>query len=194
MDDAQTDDILYQQLADSLAVPIRAGTLVRGEHLPSVRELATRRKVSIGTVLQAYRRLEDAGLIEARPRSGYFVAARPASLPEPETSNPPADSIAVDVSSLAARVMHLAHDPDYISFGAACPGAELFSEERVRRAVSRAVQRHRHTLCQYTTGYGDEELRRAIARHAIRMGCQLDPNDIVVTNSCLESITLCLYP
>jgi DNA-binding transcriptional MocR family regulator len=100
--------------------------------------------------------------------------------------------MAVDVSSLAARVMHLAHDPGYASFGAACPGADLFAEERVRRAVSRAVQRHRATLCQYTTGYGDEGLRRAIARHALRMGCQIDPCDVVVTNSCLESITLCL--
>ncbi|GLS38505.1 GntR family transcriptional regulator [Mesorhizobium tianshanense] len=192
MQDQEPVEILYLQVAESLATPIRAGTLVRGERIPSVRELARSRDVSVGTVLQAYRILEDAHLIEARPRSGYFVAARPPRLPEPETSNPPADSMAVDVSSLAARVMHLAHDPGYASFGAACPGAELFTEERVRRAVSRAVQHHRATLCQYTTGYGDESLRRAIARHALRMGCQIDPRDVVVTNSCLESITLCL--
>lgn len=192
MQKAEVADILYLRIAESLAIPIRAGRLARGERIPSVRELANSRGVSTGTVLQAYRMLEDAHLIEARPRSGYFVASRPARLPEPEPSNPPANSMAVDVSSLAARVMHLAHDPEYISFGAACPGAELFSEERVRRAVSRAVQRHRSTLCQYTTGYGDEGLRRAIARHALRMGCQIDSDDIVVTNSCLESITLCL--
>ncbi|TJW07316.1 MAG: PLP-dependent aminotransferase family protein [Mesorhizobium sp.] len=192
MQDQEPVEILYLQVAESLATPIRAGTLIRGERIPSVRELARSRDVSIGTVLQAYRILEDAHLIEARPRSGYFVAARPPSLPEPETSNPPADSMAVDVSSLAVRVMHLAHDPGYASFGAACPGADLFAEERVRRAVSRAVQRHRATLCRYTTGYGDESLRRAIARHALRMGCQIDPRDVVVTNSCLESITLCL--
>jgi DNA-binding transcriptional MocR family regulator len=192
MQDRGTDDILYLQIAESIATPIRAGTLVRGERLPSVRELAGSRGVSIGTVLQAYRMLEDAHLIEARPRSGYFVAARSLNLPEPEASNPPTDSMAVDVGSLAARVMHLAHDPAYISFGAACPGADLFAEERVRRAVSRAVQRHRATLCQYATGYGDEGLRRAIARHGLRLGCQIDHQNIVVTNSCLESITLCL--
>jgi DNA-binding transcriptional MocR family regulator len=184
--------MLYLQIAESIATPIRAGTLARGERIPSVRELARRHRVSLGTVLQAYRMLEDSRLIEARSRSGYFVAARPPRLPEPEASNPPASSMAVDVSSLAARVMRLAHDPTCVSFGAACPSSDLFSQERVRRAVSRAAQRHRATLTRYTIGSGDESLRRAIARHALRMGCQLDARDVVVTNSCLESITLCL--
>lgn len=182
----------YLKIAESIAMPIRAGTLARGERIPSVRDLARQHSVSVGTVLQAYRMLEDSRLIEARPRSGYFVAARPARLAEPETSTPPASSMAVDVSSLAERVMRLAHDPGCISFGAACPGADLFAEDRVRRAVSRTAQRHRATLTQYTIGSGDETLRRAIARHALRMGCQLDARDVVVTNSCLESITLCL--
>lgn len=184
--------MLYLQIAESIAVPIRAGTLARGERIPSVRELARHHSVSLGTVVQAYRMLEDSRLIVAKPRSGYFVAARPPRPPEPETSNPPRDSMAVDVSSLTARVMQLAHDPGYVSFGAVCPSADLFAEERVRRVTSRAVQRHRATLTQYAIGSGDESLRRAIARHALRMGCQLDARDIVVTNSCLESITLCL--
>src|SRR5688572_26643222 len=102
MEEHEPTGALYLQIAESIAAPIRAGTLARGERIPSVRELARNRGVSIGTVLQAYRMLEDARLIETRPRSGYFVAARPPSLPEPETSNPPADSMAVDVSSLAA--------------------------------------------------------------------------------------------
>jgi len=195
MDDMREQDrsgMLYLQIAESIAMPIRAGTLTRGERIPSVRELARQHRVSLGTVMQAYRMLEDSRLIEARSRSGYFVAARPPKLPEPEASNPPSSSMAVDVSSLAARVMRLAHDPAYVSFGAACPSADLFSEERVRRAVSRAAQRHRATLTNYTIGPGDESLRRAIARHALRMGCQLDARDVVVTNSCLESIALCL--
>ena len=166
-------------------MPIRAGTLARGERVPSVRELARHHSVSLGTVVQAYRMLEDARLIVARPRSGYFVAARPPRPPEPEASNPPPDSMAVDVSSLAARVMQLAHDPGYVSFGAVCPSPDLFAEDRVRRAASRAVQRHRATLTQYIIGSGDESLRRAIARHALRMGCQLDARDVIVTSACV---------
>jgi DNA-binding transcriptional MocR family regulator len=183
---------LYLQIADSIAAPIRSGTLVSGERIPSVRESSRRHGVSQGTVVQAYRLLEDSRLIEARPRSGYFVATRPSGLPEPEASNPPASSLAVDVSSLAERVMQLAHDPRCISFGAACPSPDLFSQERVRRAVSRAALRHGASLTRYAIGPGDDSLRRAIARHALGLGCQLDARDILITNSCLESITLCL--
>ena len=187
-----SDGALYQQLAQTIAKAIRSGTLAAGERVPSVRDTARREGVSLSTVIQAYRSLEDARLIEARPRSGYFVASRPAELPQPETSRPPAASQSVDVASLTAQVMRLANDPHHLSFGAACPSAALFSEDRVRRAVSRATQRHRGTLCHYPLGGGEETLRRAIARHAMRMGCQVDARDITVTNGCIEAITLCL--
>ncbi|HQY08570.1 MAG: PLP-dependent aminotransferase family protein [Burkholderiales bacterium] len=185
-------DSLYLQIAERMAQSIRSGTLVRGERLPSVREQARRQGVSPATIVQAYRALEDARLIEARPRSGYYVAARPARLPEPEPSAPPAASLQVDVSSIGEQVMRLAADPSVISFGAACPSGELFAQERVRRAVSRAAQRHRATLCRYPLGPGNEALRRAIARHALGLGCQLEARDIVVTNGALEAISLCL--
>jgi DNA-binding transcriptional regulator YhcF (GntR family) len=86
MTDTLDPDILYLRIAEGLASPIRSGTLARGERFPSVREMARQHGVAIGTVLQAYRSLEDAHLIEARPRSGYFVSAQRPLLPEPEAS------------------------------------------------------------------------------------------------------------
>ncbi|WP_420888586.1 GntR family transcriptional regulator [Chromobacterium amazonense] len=71
---------LYQQLADDLSLAIRRGTLPPGSRLPSVRRTAHSRQLSLNTVVSAYRVLEDRGLIEARPQSGYYVRAR---LPSP---------------------------------------------------------------------------------------------------------------
>jgi DNA-binding transcriptional MocR family regulator len=189
----RNQDTLYLRIADQLAGSIRAGTLARGERIASVRELARQQGVSMATVVQAYRTLEDARLIEARPRSGYFVAGRPARrLPEPDTTPPPAQSQAVSVCSLGARVLAAAVDPSFLSFGAAAPSAELFPQERIRRALTRALQRHRASLCRYPLRTSSPELRRAVARQALSMGCQLDVRDIVVTNGCMEAMTLCL--
>jgi DNA-binding transcriptional MocR family regulator len=185
-------DRLYLELSEDLARSIRSGVLARGERLPSVRTLAAQRAVSVSTAVQAYRALEDARLIEARPRSGYYVAARPRALPEPETTQPPVLSQPVPASLLAQRVMQLATDSRYVSFGAACPGPELFDQDRIRRAVTRSALRHRTLLARYEFGQGQEPLRRAIARHAMALGCQLDPDRIIVTNGCRDALTLAL--
>lgn len=183
---------LYLEVAEGIAGSIRSGVLARGERVPSVRDMARQRGVSVSTVTQAYRWLEDARLIEARPRSGYFVAARPTALAEPDTSSPPGSSLPVVTSSQAARVLQLSLEPGVVSFGAACPGPELFDQDRIRRAITRAALKYRHQLASYADATGQEPLRRAIARHALAMGCQLDPANIVVTNGCREAIVLCL--
>ena len=183
---------LYLQIADRLARLIRAGTLTRGERLPSVRELAAQQAVSATTAVQTYRWLEDARLIEARPRSGYFVAARPPSLPEPAASKPSQVAREVQVDRLWVEVMQAARVPGIVSFGGACPEPDLFDQDRLRRALTRAVQRHRDLLCAYPSGSGLPEARRAIARYALGLGCALQADEVVMTHSCMESIGLCL--
>ena len=54
------------------------------ERIPSVRAMSRTAKVSVSTVVQAYVHLENIGLIEARPQSGFYVRTpEPRRLPEP---------------------------------------------------------------------------------------------------------------
>jgi DNA-binding transcriptional MocR family regulator len=183
---------LYLDVAEGIARSIRDGVLLPGDRVPSVRMLAEQHGVSVSTAVQACRTLEDARLIETRPRSGTFVSARPARLPEPAITRPPTASQPVQASELAVRVMQWATDPSYVSFGAACPSPELFDQDRIRRAITRSALRHRDHLTRYAFGNGQEPLRRAVARHAMAMGCQLDPERIVITNGCRDALTLAL--
>ena len=107
-------DTLYLQIARTPAASIRAGVLARGERLPSLRDLAAQHGVSLATAVQAYRALEDMRLVETRPRSGFFVAARPPKPPVPEVTRPPADSREVDIDALAAHTLRFAHEEGYI--------------------------------------------------------------------------------
>src|SRR5215468_5313683 len=83
------EDSLYKQVALRISELIEHGTLRAGERVPSVRKCSEQQNVSIATVMQAYRFLEDQGVIEARPQSGYYVRARRwTPPPEPEISRP----------------------------------------------------------------------------------------------------------
>lgn len=183
---------LYQQIAGQLAELVRNGTLARGEKLPSVRALARQHGVAQATVVQAFHWLEDARLVVAKPRSGFFVAPRPAALPEPTASRPQRRPREVSVDWLGQRILGHGQPADLVSFSSGTPGPDLLNADRVRRAVARSVQRHRQLLCTYPSFTGQEETRRAIARYAAGLGCTLDPGNIIVTSGCMDSVALCL--
>jgi DNA-binding transcriptional MocR family regulator len=65
----------YRALATALADELRAGRHPPGAQLPSVRQLCVEHGASLATVTHALHDLEDAGLIEARPRLGCHFDA-----------------------------------------------------------------------------------------------------------------------
>lgn len=188
----ETTTPLYHQLAEQIHELIRAGTLRAGERVPSVRKLSNQQRVSVSTVLQAYQRLEDIGVIEARPQSGYYVRRLSAGVREPEPSRPPKRAITVEVNDLTDAVLAHASNPDVIAFGSACAAPELFQLERVRRVLSSLARRDRGALGRYGLPPGTEKLRRAVARRALDWGCRIDWRNLVTTTGCMEALNLAL--
>ena len=66
-----------------LVAAIAAGRLPDGARLPSIRQLCADHGISPATAFQTYATLEARGLVEVRPRSGYYVRTRQASRPLP---------------------------------------------------------------------------------------------------------------
>ena len=75
---------LYVQIADRLRVAIATGEMPAGAALPSVRNLASVIRVNPATVVQAYRELEFAGVVESRQGAGTFVRELPDTKRESE--------------------------------------------------------------------------------------------------------------
>jgi GntR family transcriptional regulator len=65
----------YQQLVQQVRRALRLGLLVIGDQLPTVKEVVGQLAINPNTVLKAYRELEHAGLVAARPGIGTFVTA-----------------------------------------------------------------------------------------------------------------------
>ncbi len=185
-------ETLYEDVADRVCTLIEDGTLRPGDRIPSVRRLHDQWSVSISTVLEAYRLLEDRGLIEARPRSGYFVRANPLALvAEPEASDPPRGPQRVR-TDLVMRLHAEINAPDVVRLGAAAPDMDLLPGRVLSRKVTQALRRSPHAAHTYMTGPGDEGLRRQIARRMVDAGCAVGPADVVVTAGAQEALFLSL--
>lgn len=187
-------DLLYEQVAQKLHEQVTNGVYRQGERVPSVRRLSEQLEVSISTVIEAYRRLESQGVLEARPQSGYYVRARLWQPPaQPEISKPPCSPTAVSVSALALKVLRASRDPEVLQLGVAVPHPSLLPIKQLNGILARIARRD---AGRGGGGYdfppGSPELRRQVARRALDAGCTLSPEDIVTTSGCQEALSLCL--
>lgn len=112
--DADSPRPLYDQVAASIRSDILAGTLVPGDRLPAARDVADALDVNQHTVLHAYQRLRDEGLINLRRGRGAVIAASAAPLAglakEIDALVRRAGALGVSAETLAG-VVHAHRDP-----------------------------------------------------------------------------------
>jgi len=186
-------ELRYEKLADDFAGLIAGGVLRAGERLPSVRRLAQERRVSISTAVQAMRQLEMRGLVEARPQSGFFVRARPPALVSAGGRATPEAPVAVDLNQRLAAVLQANQRPGVVPLGAALPASELLPVAALHRRYASVARRFPLLLNGAShTDINDPPLVRQLVRRSLAWGGPLDADEIVVTNSCTEAMSLCL--
>lgn len=66
---------IYEQICRQVKFAVANGSLLVGEHVPSVREMATRAAVNVNTVARAYRELQAEGVLVSIRGTGLAVAA-----------------------------------------------------------------------------------------------------------------------
>ena len=168
------------------------GTLSPGERIPSVRDLSRQRRLSISTVLQAYRLLEDRGLVEARPQSGYYVRRARLPIEEPPLTQPPRFPQTVEVHALVSRVLADRPLVKRLQFGAAIPHPGRLPVRKLQRIMSSIARKRPEWIAQYSFPPGDEGLRRQIALYLRDWGINVKATDIIITIGCMEALNLCL--
>lgn len=184
---------LFESLAEELEERIHSGALAAGDRLPSVRQACLARGISPSTVFQAYGLLETRGLIEARPRSGYYV--RPQRQPArrlPKAAVPRDEATEVAVSALAFDLLESTRQPDVVPLGSAFPAPHLFPFEALARSGARAMRRLKPAQITSALTVGDAGLREALRRRYALQGVALGEDELVITNGALEALNLCL--
>jgi DNA-binding transcriptional MocR family regulator len=183
---------LYDKVAKGLRENIHTGLFVAGDKLPSIRQLVTQYSVSISTVQKAYHQLEMENLIEARPKSGYFVSLVTQMPARPKTSRPAQRPIDVSQWQQVLEVLLTKEGLDSVQLQHAMPN---MTEPSMKPLLKKMTELMRHQVA-LSLPYGDikgaKVLREQIAKLVITSGCQLHPDDLVITSGCQEALSVCL--
>lgn len=183
---------LYEDLANHVTALIREGTLRADERVPSVRQIVRDRRVSPATAMRAYELLEAPGLIETRPRSGYYVSESSERAPAPRRGRASARTTRVAVSELVFQILDAARDRDVVPLGSAFPSPMLFPWSKLARYLGSGARRMDPWSTVESLPPGSAELRRQIARRYSKFGTNVSADEIVITNGALEALNLSL--
>ena len=181
----------YLALANSLQAQVEANVFRMGDRLPSVRTLCTDHRLSMETVLRALRVLEDCALIEARPRSGFYVRQR-IQLLEPHTPLIHLEASSVTTSHLRSKVFQLGNLHDVVPLGIAVPSPDILPITKLGQIISSLTRRAKSEIANYTESAGHPKLRKQLARRSSDWGSFLTPEDFIITNGGAAAMTLCL--
>jgi len=184
---------LYVRVANAVEELIRSGTLRPGERVPSVRRASRQHDVSVSTVVEAYIALENRGLIEGRPKSGFFVRSQFADARKVgRGTKPKTEGQIVAVGNLLSRLFDAARMPDVVPFGAAYPGTEVLPVSKLSRITAAVVRRDGAQSVGYDMPPGSEALRRQVAKRSLEWGTTLTPDEIITTCGGTEALALAL--
>jgi len=183
----------YARIAAEIERHVSHGSLRPGDRLPSVRQMASHWAVSIPTVVQAYRVLEARRLVQARPKSGHYILARPSGARAVARETRPHPAVA-DVTTGDAIVGFLERvmDPALVPLGTALPDASLLPTARLARALASVARRDGVRSAMLASPSGTEELRTEVARRSLSTRAGVSRDDIVITAGCAEAIALAL--
>lgn len=183
----------YEEVAQAMRERTAHGVYGVGDRLPSIRELCREFGISVSTAQSAYGRLEDEALIEARPRSGYYLlpSHRPQVLPK--VSRPQQRSLGVSQWDQVLALIDKPVAPGVVPLALGTPDLRASSLKPLTRLLfgthrGRAGVR----LLDYDALGGTAELRSQVVRLAASSGCLLHPDDVVITSGCREALSIAI--
>lgn len=183
---------LAHSIASDLAAAIDSGRLPAGSKLASVRAEAAQRGISPTTMSEVYELLKAQSLVEARPRSGYFVAAPRSALSLPERPCRLLPSASLDAADLLQDMLSASDDPRFFPFGTAIPRPAFLPQAKLQRLLQQTLRDDPALLSSYRFAPGNPQLRAQLAQRYQRFGVKASATAVVTTAGAIESIGLAL--
>lgn len=188
----------YEEIAGKVAALINSGVLQVEQRIPSLRAMSNQSGTSVMTVMQAYRLLEDQGMIESRPQSGYYVRhdyyrQRPAAfMPEAQIQPLKTEAEEVRISSIIEKLVKPVDYEHIIPLGSGLQDSSFYPSEQLSIHLSRVIRSDPAGLNCYCFEAGHEALRWELARRMIEAGCNTSPEEIIVSAGASQALYISL--
>ncbi|MEQ7801660.1 PLP-dependent aminotransferase family protein [Pedobacter sp. ASV1-7] len=186
-------EALYLKIAKVIEEQIDSETLKLGDKLPSIRSIQKIYNVSINTAKQAFLELESKSLIEARPKSGYFISKtsrRKFSLPTVSRLKSSQDE--KHPEDLISKVFNTLENKDIRLFSLGVPDKSLLPIAKLNKGIIAVVQKLNDGGTSYEPVQGSLNLRRTVAKWSLVLEGKLTEDDIVTTSGTMNALYNCL--
>ncbi|GGB02408.1 aminotransferase-like domain-containing protein [Agarivorans gilvus] len=183
---------LYQQFAEELKQQIQQGYYPVGQKLPSIRAMSQLRGVSISTVQESYRLLEDADLVYSKHKSGYYVKSPLKTASLPELSQPEQRPVLIDNWQEVLALTMTESSQHFLALGRGSPDTSFSTLKPLQRLMNENIKQQSKQVFSCAKGNGLLKLREQIVRLMQHSGCQVHPDNIQITAGCQEALSLSL--
>lgn len=190
---SRSESYKYDQVSRYITELIEKGDLKPGDKAPSLRKLSKQLGVSIATITQSYVNLEDQGILNAKPQSGFFINALANKINDiPKSASTPRQARRVRFGDLFEEIFNNANNPRITSFGTASPSMEFMPVKSLTRATRSIVSRHPQKCMEYIFPPGDRKLREQIALQYNQNYTRVNADDVIITSGATEALSLSL--
>ncbi|RPI86686.1 MAG: PLP-dependent aminotransferase family protein [Chloroflexi bacterium] len=93
-------------------------------------------------------------------------------------------------SSVIRELLKFTESPDIISFAGGLPAPDVFPVEEFAEACNKVLKEQGPSALQYGTTDGYLPLREMIARHSLRYGINITPDNVMITSGSQQALDL----
>lgn len=184
---------IYEDISSQIQRLIEQGVIKTGDKLDSIRTLSREKKISLSTAFKVYEELVIKDLIEARPKSGYY-AKQQNRLSSAVSTVPNLDSKIRPVAT--EKIVSFAHEKlskeGIVRLSVTAPDISLLPQAKLNKSMNEALRSSDNSCLNYENVEGNIDLRRQIARHTLGLEGNSHPDEVVITQGCIESLVISL--
>lgn len=179
----------YLTVSDRIKKLIESGVLKSRDKIPSIREMSVQMNLSMMTILNGYRLLEEQGIIASHPQSGYYVRPENMRFSHSAISNfiesDTKIKILTDHIKISPETEALLEDSmreDIIPLGIGFPYSDAKINEEISLHLSRRIRENPDKNNRYNFGRGNNALREIFSRKMIESFCETSSDEIIITS------------